>query len=151
MAGVHGCCPSTSVVADIRPAQSMPPPTVTGCTCILRFRSLSLGPTGLADGLALKEQRYVRVSARFAPADWVPGSLALGQELGVCGANLARLPAIHNVTHALLSQIAASAEPRRVRAAGRTPARTGALPAVGAATTHRLWIEPFAVARGGSV
>jgi len=47
--------------------------------------SLSLKPAGLADGLALKEQRYRGISARFAPTTWVPGSPASSQGFGMRG------------------------------------------------------------------
>ena len=46
---------------------------------------LSLKPAGLADGLALKEQRYRGISARFAPTTWVPGSPASSQGFGMRG------------------------------------------------------------------
>ena len=44
---------------------------------------LSLRPTGLADGLALKEQRYLRSSTGFAPTNLGPRFPGLSQEFGV--------------------------------------------------------------------
>jgi hypothetical protein len=50
---------------------------------------LFLMPTGLADGLALKEQRYRTTLCGFAPASRVPGSPASDREFGFVGAKLA--------------------------------------------------------------